>query len=173
MSIHVEILRIQSRQIKSWILLMVNLIPKKTSSKPFVVYQRPKNRSVNKLRLNMRAVLEPKIKKDQTLEVQDSSDDEEDEREKVLESTLNEVLNNINQSLKQVPDLTPKDCPCNIDDEEDLEENTTSLISDVKGKAVAEFEPGEPSNEQVNIDKDIHEDSYIFMKEFERDKHKR
>ena len=63
------------------------------SFKPVKVYQRPKTRPVNKLRLNVKEILDPKIKKDQIISVQDSSsDDEEDKRSKKLESSLNQVL---------------------------------------------------------------------------------
>ena len=61
------------------------LVPKEISSKPVKVYSRPKSCAINKLRLNMKAVLNPKIKKNETIEVQESSDDEEDEREKFVE----------------------------------------------------------------------------------------
>ena len=107
--------------------------------------------------------------------MQESLDDVEDERENIVESALNKVLDNIEPNFKRVPDLVPKNCPNNFDDEENLQKNTTSIILDLKGKVVAEFEPGEPSKEQANLDKDNStneacEDSDMFMKEFEKDK---
>ena len=106
--------------------------------------------------------------------MQESSDDEEDEREKFVEATLSKVLDNIDQNLKRVPDLVPKYCQIPFDDEENIQENTTSIILDLKGKAPTEFEPGEPSKEQENLEKDnianeTYEDSDIFMREFEKD----
>ena len=121
------------------------LIPTESSSKPVKVYSRIKTRPVKTLRLNMKVVLNPKIKRNQVIEVQESLDDEEDERENFVGSTLNKVLDNIEQNLKRVPDLVPNNCPNHFDDEENLQENTTSIILDLKGKDVAEFEPGEPS----------------------------
>ena len=48
------------------------------SSKPIKVYFRPKNRPVNKLRMNMKVALNPKFKKDQVISLQDSSSDDEE-----------------------------------------------------------------------------------------------
>ena len=80
----------------------------------------------------MKTVLDPKIKKDQITSVQDSSsDDEEVKKSKELESILHQVLNNIEQSLRKVPDLVPKNCLYNFNDE-DMKGNTTSLFSEVE-----------------------------------------
>ena len=80
----------------------------------------------------MKAVLYPKFKKDQVIsEPNYSSDDEEGKKSKELESMLHQVLNNIDQILRKVPDLVPKDCLHNFRDE-DMEENTTSLFSEVE-----------------------------------------
>ena len=58
------------------------------SSKRVKVYYRTNTRPIDKLRLNMKAMLYPKIKKDHIISVQDSSsDDEEDKKSKKLEST--------------------------------------------------------------------------------------
>ena len=75
--------------------------------------------------------------------------------------------------MNRVPDLVPKYFPNHFDDEENLQENTPSIILDLKGKYLAKFEPGEPSKEQVNLGKDnieneTCEDSDIFMREFEK-----
>ena len=104
------------------------LIPTESSSKLVKVYSRPKTRPINKLRLNMKLVLNPKIKKNQVIEVQESSDDEEDDRERFVEATLTMVLDNIEHNLKRVLDLVPKNFPNIFDDEENLKENTTSII---------------------------------------------
>ena len=106
--------------------------PTECSSKPLKVYFRTKTRPVNNLRLNMKAALDPEIRKDQIISVQDSSsDDEEGKKSKELESVLHQVLNNIDQSLRKVIDLIPKDRLHNFRDE-DMEENTTSLFSEVE-----------------------------------------
>ena len=123
------------------------LIPTESSSKLVKFYSRPKSHPIKKLRLNMKVVLNPKIKTNQVIEVQESSDDEEDEREKFAELTLNKVQDNIEQNLKRVPDLVLENCPNRFDNEENLQENTTSIILDFKIKSIAEFEPGEPSKE--------------------------
>ena len=57
----------------------------------------------------MKAVLNPKFKKDQVISLQDSSsDDEEGKQSKELESVVHQVLNTIDQSLRKIPDLVPK-----------------------------------------------------------------
>ena len=67
----------------------------------------------------MKAVLDPRFKKHQVISVHDSSnDDEEGKRTKELESVLHQVLNNINQSLRKVPDLVPKNCLYNFNDDD-------------------------------------------------------
>ena len=121
-------------------------------------------------------MLDQKIKKDQIISVQySSSDDEEDKRSKKLESTLNQVLNGIDQSLRNVPDLIPKNCPFNFDNDEYIEENKTSMISEVRGKLIAEVEMGESSKGKIDLKKDnvvdeILEDSEDVKKYFEKDK---
>ena len=103
----------------------------------------------------MKAMLDPNIKKDQIISVEDSSsDDEKDKRSKNLESALNQVLNGIDQSLRNVPDLIPKKSPSNFDNDEDLEENTTSMISEVRGNLISEVEMGESSKGKTNFNKD-------------------
>ena len=52
--------------------------PTEYSSKPLKVYFRPKIWPINKLRLNMRVVLDPKFKKYQVINVQDSSSDDKE-----------------------------------------------------------------------------------------------
>ena len=44
---------------------------------------------------------------------------------------LHQVLNNIDQSLRKILDLVPKNRLYNFNDE-DMEENTTSLFSEVE-----------------------------------------
>ena len=105
--------------------------------------------------------------------MQESPDYVEDEREKIVESALNKVLDNIENNFKRVLDLVPKNCPNHSDDEENLQDNAASIISDFKGKYRAECEHGEPSKEQVNMDKanianETYEDSDIFIREFEK-----
>ena len=127
----------------------------------------------------MKAMLDPNIKKDQIISVEDSSsDDEKDKRSKNLESALNQVLNGIDQSLRNVPDLIPKKSPSDFDNDEDLEENTTSMISEVRGNLISEVEMGESSKGKTNFNKEnvadeIPEDSEDVMKYFEKDKQKR
>ena len=122
----------------------------------------------------MKEMLDPNIKKDQIISVEDSSsDDEEDKISKLLEATLNQVLNDIDQSLRNVLDLFPKNCPYNFNDEE-LDENTTSSISKI--------EMGESSKRKKNFNEEsvidfneeniANEYSEDVMKEFERDKQK-
>ena len=80
----------------------------------------------------MKSVLNPKFRKDQIINLQDSSsEDEKDKKSKELESILHQVLNNIDQSLKSVPKLIPKDCFQKFRDE-DMNGNTTSLFSAVE-----------------------------------------
>ena len=107
------------------------LKPTECSSKPFKVYFRPKIRPANKLRLNMKAVLNPKIKKDKIISVHDSSSDGEGKKSKELELVLHQVLNNIDQSLRKVPDLVPKNCLYNFNDE-NMEGNITTFFSEVE-----------------------------------------
>ena len=101
-----------------------------------------------------------------------SSDDEEDKRSKKLESTLNQVLKGIDQSLKNVLDVIPKNCPFNFNNDEDREENTTSLISKVEmgesSKRQADF--NEENVTDFNEENVADEDSEDVMKEFEHDK---
>ena len=127
----------------------------------------------------MKEMLDPKIKKDHIKSVQDlSSDGEDDKISKLLKSTLNQVLNGIDQSLRNVPYLIPKNCPYNPDNGEYLEENTTSLISEMGGKLVTEVEMGESSKGKTDFNKDnvadeIPQDSNDVMKDFEKDKQER
>ena len=58
---------------------------------------------------------------------------------------LHKVLNNIDQSLRHIPDLVPKNCLYNFNDE-DMEENTTSLFSEV--------EVGESSKEKTECNEE-------------------
>ena len=97
--------------------------------------------------MNMKAVLNPKFKKDQVISLQDSSsDDEEGKKSKELELALHQVLNNIDQSLRNILDLIPKDCLHNFRDE-DTEENSTSLFSKV--------EVVESSKNQIDCNEEI------------------
>ena len=113
------------------------------------------------MRLNMKAVLDPKFKKDQVISVHDSSsDDEEGKKSKELESVLHQVLNNIDQSLRKVPEIVPKNCLYNLNDE-DMEGNTTSLLSKI--------EIGESSKRKTYFNEENIVDEYSKddMKEFE------
>ena len=52
----------------------------------------------------MKAILDPKFKKDQVISLHDSSsDDEEGKKTKELELVLHQVLNNIDQGLRKIP----------------------------------------------------------------------
>ena len=94
--------------------------------KPF----RPKTRSVNRFRMNMKALLNPRFNKKKVISVQDSSsDDEGSSRYKELEFSLHQVFDNINQSLKRIPDLIPKIC---ILDSSNIEYNNLSKLSQTK-----------------------------------------
>ena len=79
---------------------------------------------MNKLRMNMKALLNPRFNKKKVINVQDSSsDDEGSGRYKELEFSLHQVFDNINQSLKQIPHLIPKSC---ILDSSNIEDNNLS-----------------------------------------------
>ena len=54
--------------------------PTECSSNLVNVYFMPKTRPINKLRLNMKAMLYPKIKKYQIITVHDSSSDDEEDK---------------------------------------------------------------------------------------------
>ena len=97
--------------------------------KPF----RPKTRPVNKLRMNMKALLNPRFNKKKVISVQDSSsDDEERNKSTELELSLHQVFDNINRSLRQIPDLAPKSCIYNSSHIED--DNPSKLPKAEVGK---------------------------------------
>ena len=84
--------------------------PTRQSSKPIKVYFKPKTTLVNKLRMNMKVVLNPKFKKNQFITLHDSSsEDEEGKQYKELESVLHQVLKNIDRSPKRVPKIIATD----------------------------------------------------------------
>ena len=109
--------------------------------KPF----RSKTRSTNKLRMNMKALLNPRVNKRQVISVQDtSSGDGEDNRARELELVINQVFDNINQSLKQILDIGPKSCIYNSSNIED--DNLSEFTETEEGKT---SEKQSKCNEQV------------------------
>ena len=73
------------------------------SFKPFKTYSRPKTRLVNKLRMNMKALLNLRFNKRHVISVQYMlSDDEENKKYKEFESAMYQVFNKINSELTQV-----------------------------------------------------------------------
>ena len=74
---------------------------------------------MNKLRINMKELLNPRFNKRKVISVQDtSSDDDEKNKSKELELAMHQVFDNINQSIWQIPDLAPKSRIYNYNDME-------------------------------------------------------
>ena len=77
-------------------------VPVTSLSKPQNVKWRPKTRPKNNLRINMRAILDPKFKRDAITTIEDSAS-EGDHITKSLEQTLTQTVEDTERSIKYLP----------------------------------------------------------------------
>ena len=79
-------------------------VPVTSLSEPQTIKWRPKIRPKNKLRMNMREILDPKFKRDAITTIEEYSS-EEDHITKNVEQTLSQTIEDTERSIKFLPEI--------------------------------------------------------------------